>query len=350
MLKQISVNFTPYIYLPPCMHASSLTTTTTTMDIIVATTILAAFLLLVLLLPGRRRGKLPPGPRPWPILGNLPHLGPAPHQTLAAMATNYGPLLGLQLGSIPVVAATSARTAALFLKVHDAKFASRPPNAGSKHIAYNGQDLVFAPYGPRWRALRKICSLHLFSGKALSDFRLVREEEVAALVGSLLRRRADGGDQDVNVVNLSELLNVCTANALGRALMGWRVFEEVGGKDAGEFKEMVVEAMVLAGVFNIGDFIPVLDWFDLQGVVGKMKRLHRRFDVFLGRIVDEHRARCSHRHDDMLSVLMGIQSGDGHGADDGGWEGGLSDTEIKALLLVWTIELSSLYIQPGWNI
>lgn len=304
------------------------------MDILLATTtILAAVLLLVLLLPGRRPSKLPPGPRPWPILGNLPHLGPAPHKTLAAMATTYGPLLGLRLGSVPVVVVASARTAALFFKVHDAKFASRPPNAGSKHIAYNGQDLVFAPYGPRWRTLRKICSLHLFSGKALNDFRHVREEEVTALVGSLLRRRAGGGDQDVNVVNLSELLNVCTANVLGRALMGRRVFEEGGGKEAGEFKDMVVEAMVLAGVFNIGDFIPELDWLDLQGVVRKMKRLHRRFDAFLGRIVDEHRARYSHRHDDMLSALMGIQSGDGDG-DDGGEEGGLSDTEIKAVLLV----------------
>lgn len=326
------------------MHAAHSLTTATTMDILVAaTTILAAVLLLVILLSGRSRSRLPPGPRPWPILGNLPHLGPAPHQTLAAMATTYGPLLGLRLGSVPVVVAASASTAALFLKVHEAKFASRPPSAGSKHIAYNGQDMVFAPYGPRWRALRKVCSLHLFSGKALSDFRHVREEEVAALVGSLLRRAGVGGEASA-VVNLSEQLNVCTANVLGRALMGRRVFEEGGGKEAGDFKGMVVEAMVLAGVFNIGDFIPALDWLDLQGVVGKMKRLHRRFDAFIGLIVDEHRARSSHRHDHMLSVLMGIQSGDGDGE-----EGGLSDTEIKALLLVRTdyIELIIIYKEIG---
>ena len=40
-----------------------------------------------------------------------------------------------------------------------------------------------------------------------------------------------------------------------------------------EFKAMVVELMVLAGVFNIGDFIPFLEWLDLQGVQTKMKRL-----------------------------------------------------------------------------
>ncbi|MBA0563520.1 hypothetical protein Golob_008495, partial [Gossypium lobatum] len=123
----------------------------------------------------RRRLPLPPGPKPWPIIGNLPHMSPVPHQGLAAMAKVYGPLMHLRLGFVDVVVAASASMAAQFLKVHDSNFSSRPPNAGAKYVAYNYQDLVFAPYGPRWRLLRKISSLHLFSGKALDDFRHIRE-------------------------------------------------------------------------------------------------------------------------------------------------------------------------------
>ncbi|KAG6687035.1 hypothetical protein I3842_11G050500 [Carya illinoinensis] len=266
---------------------------------------------------------LPPGPKPWPIIGNLPHMGAVPHHSLAALARNYGPLMHLRLGFVDVVVAASASVASQFLKTHDQNFSSRPPNSGAKYIAYNYQDLVFAPYGPRWRMLRKISSVHLFSGKALDDFRHVRQEEVAVLARAL----ADAGSKPVN---LAQLLNVCTVNALGRVMLGRRMFGDgSGGGDekADEFKSMVVEVMVLAGVFNVGDFIPALEWLDLQGVAAKMKKLHKRFDTFLTAIVEEHKRSDAGQHVDMLSTLISLKE-----SDDG--EGGkLTDTEIKALLL-----------------
>jgi hypothetical protein len=49
----------------------------------------------------QQRKKLPPGPRGWPILGNLPHLtkfGP-PHRSLTTLAAKYGGLMYLRLGT-----------------------------------------------------------------------------------------------------------------------------------------------------------------------------------------------------------------------------------------------------------
>ncbi|GLU12476.1 hypothetical protein SLE2022_291540 [Rubroshorea leprosula] len=274
----------------------------------------------------QHRLPLPPGPKPWPIVGNLPQMGPMPHQNLAAMAKVYGPLMHLKMGFVDVIVAASASVAAQFLKVHDANFSSRPPNAGAKYVAYNYQDLVFAPYGPRWRMLRKISSVHLFSGKALDDYKHVREGEIKVLVRAL----ADAGTKPVN---LAQLLNVCTVNALGRVMLGQRVFGDgTGGADpkADEFKSMVVELMVLAGEMNIGDFIPALEWLDLQGIVAKMKKLHKRFDAFLTTILEEHKVKVRRgggKHTDLLSTLISLQEeADGDG-------GKLTDTEIKALLL-----------------
>ncbi|CAH2040998.1 unnamed protein product, partial [Thlaspi arvense] len=249
----------------------------------------------------RRSLPLPPGPRPWP--------------NIAAMARTYGPLMHLRLGMVHVVVAASASVAAQFLKTHDANFCSRPPNSGAKYMAYNYQDLVFAPYGPRWRMLRKICSVHLFSTKALDDFRHVRQEETARLT------RALAGAGHLKAVNLGQLLGVCTTNALGRVMLGRRVFsdgsEEVDPK-ADEFKQMVVELMVLAGVFNIGDFVPAAS--------RKMKKLHARFDAFLNAIMDEHKLGEGN-HSDLLTTLISLK-------DNADGEGGkLSDVEIKALLL-----------------
>lgn len=141
-----------------------------------ATTAFLYFLLRYLL--HRPSKPLPPGPRPWPLVGNLPHLGKMPHHSIADMARIYGPLMHLKFGLVDVVVAASASVAAQCFKAHDANFSSRPPNSGAKHVAYNYQDLVFAPYGPRWRMLRKISSVHLFSTKALDDFRHVRQVHI----------------------------------------------------------------------------------------------------------------------------------------------------------------------------
>lgn len=129
-------------------------------------------------------------------------------------------------------------------------------------------------------------------------------------------------------------------------MIGRRVFGDVssgGGVDpkADEFKSMVLELMVLAGVFNLGDFIPALDWLDLQGVAAKMKKLHASFDVFLNAILEEHRngsrvgvgggGRVNNENSDLLSTLLSLR--DNADVEEGGR---LSDTEIKALLLVRT--------------
>nr|XP_007138248.1 hypothetical protein PHAVU_009G192400g [Phaseolus vulgaris]ESW10242.1 hypothetical protein PHAVU_009G192400g [Phaseolus vulgaris] len=262
---------------------------------------------------------LPPGPKPWPVVGNFPHMGPVPHHSLAALVQVHGPLMHLRLGFVDMVVAASASVAEQFLKIHDSNFSSRPPNAGAKYIAYNYQDLVFAPYGPRWRLLRKLTSVHLFSGKALDVFRHLREEEVGRLTRNL-------GSSDAKAVNLGQVLNVCTTNALARVMIGRRVFNDGnGGCDprADEFKSMVVELMVLAGVFNIGDFIPSLEWLDLLGVQKKMKKLHKRFDGFLSTIIEEHDTSSNN----LLSILLSLKDL----KDDD--ENHVTHTEIKALLL-----------------
>lgn len=154
---------------------------------------------------------------------------------------------------------------------------------------------------------------------------------------TLARALANAGQTPIK---LGQLLNVCTTNALARVMLGKRVFADgTGGIDpqAEEFKSMVVEMMVVAGVFNIGDFIPALDWMDIQGVAGKMKKLHARFDAFLTSILEEHKRKGIAKtkdHGDLLSTLISLENEE----DDNG--GKLTDTEIKALLLVRLLQLS----------
>ncbi|XP_078430203.1 cytochrome P450 superfamily protein [Wolffia australiana] len=288
--------------------------------LLVGTTVLLALLVqrLLSLLTLSRRAPLPPGPKGWPILGNLPQLGAKPHQTLSSLSRKHGPLFSLHFGSVHVVVAASASVAAAFLKTHDANFSNRPPNSGAEHVAYNYRDMVFAPHGSLWRALRRICSVRLFTAKAMDEFSQVREEEAAELVRALLA----GGS-----VELGQMVNVCAVNALSRAVMGRRVFGNGLGKEAEEFKKMVVELMQVAGVFNVGDFVPWLAWADPQGVVAKMKGLHRRYDELLNSIMKSHEANVG-TGNDLLSSMMGMR---GQPIDKEGTV--ISDVEIKAVLL-----------------
>ncbi|XP_027333259.1 flavonoid 3'-monooxygenase-like [Abrus precatorius] len=265
---------------------------------------------------------LPPGPKPWPVVGNLPHMGHVPHHSLAALAQTHGPLMHLRLGFVDVVVASSASVAEQFFKVHDANFSNRPTNSTIKCLSFNHADLTFATYGPRWRYLRKLCSVHLFSAKAVDDFRLMRQEEVARLTHNL-------ANSSSKAVNLAQLLNVCTTNTLSRVMIGRRIFnDDNGGNDpkANEFKSMVLELMVLLGVFNISDFIPALEWLDLQKMQVKVKKLQERFDAFLTSLIEEHKISKSEKHQDLLSTLLSLKDA----SEDGDK---ITHMEIKALLL-----------------
>lgn len=208
-------------------------------------------------------------------------------------------------------------------------------------MAYNYHDLVFAPYGPRWRMLRKVSAQHLLGPKALDDLRHVREEELTVLARMLYARAARG--DGAGPVSVGVEIHMCLTNALARAMVGRRVFakleeDEEERKKAEEFHAMVVEVMSLAGVFAIGDFIPSLAWADIGGAVKKMKKVHRRYDDFLNKLIAECRTAREEeegggggggkRREDILSVLIGFKE------DGDGREGEISDTHIKALLLV----------------
>jgi len=42
------------------------------------------------------------------------------------------------------------------------------------------------------------------------------------------------------------------------------------------------------GQFNIGDFIPYLEWLDLQGIKRRLKKANERFDAFAEKMIEDH--------------------------------------------------------------
>ncbi|KAF9598745.1 hypothetical protein IFM89_031413 [Coptis chinensis] len=267
--------------------------------------------------------KLPPGPKGWPLVGALPLLGSMPHVALAEMSRKYGPIVYLKLGARGMVVASTPDSARAFLKTLDLNFSNRPTDAGATNLAYNSQDMVFADYGPRWKLLRRLSNLHMLGGKAIEDWAIVRKVEL----GHMLQAMYESSIRGEKVV-VAEMLAFVMANMIGQVILSRRVFV-TKGTESNEFKDMVVELMTSAGLFNIGDFVPSIAWTDFQGIVRGMKRLHKKFDVLLNRMFKEHMKTKHERKEkpDLLDTLM-----DNRDNSEGER---LTDTNIKALLLVF---------------
>nr|POF19144.1 cytochrome p450 [Quercus suber] len=130
----------------------------------------------------KTKKKLPPGPRGFPIFGNLHMLGEFPHKDLHQLAQKHGPIMHLRLGMVPTIVVSSPEAAKLCLKTHDLVFAGRPRNEASKHTSYEQRSLAFSQYGSYWRNLRKMCTLELLCNLKINSFKSMREEELDLLI------------------------------------------------------------------------------------------------------------------------------------------------------------------------
>ncbi|PON37117.1 Cytochrome P, partial [Parasponia andersonii] len=201
----------------------------------------------------KNSGKLPPGPRPLPIIGNLHLLTTLPHRGLRNLAQEYGPIMFLRLGHVPTVVVSSPAVAELFLKRHDTVFASRPKVQASDYVSYGSKGLVFCEYGPYWRNMKKLCMSQLTSATKVESFSGLRREELVSLVEEL--KRVAGTREVVDISGkVKELIEKITYSMiLGRC-----------NDDKYDLKGIIEESLRLVGSFNLADYVPWLGPLDLQ--------------------------------------------------------------------------------------
>ncbi|KAL0359996.1 UNVERIFIED_CONTAM: Trimethyltridecatetraene synthase [Sesamum radiatum] len=268
----------------------------------------------------------PPGPKPWPIIGNLNLVGSIPHQSLHFLSQKYGDIMQLKFGKFPVVVASSPEMAKQFLRVHDTVFASRPALAAGKYTSYNYSDMTWAPYGPFWRQARKIYLSEVFSAKKLESFEHIRIEERRNFLARLYSLSG-------KPVVLRDHLSRYTLSSISRMVLSSKYFSESEDDKCvvklDELQEMLDEWFLLNGVFNIGDWIPGLSFLDVQGYVKRMKALYKKFDRFHNYVIDDHRSRMATEKDfapgDVVDALLQL-------AEDPNLQVKLTRDRIKGLL------------------
>ncbi|KAJ1696594.1 hypothetical protein LUZ63_005106 [Rhynchospora breviuscula] len=249
--------------------------------------------------------RLPPGPWPLPIIGNLHCLiGSLPHRALQDLSQQYGSLLLLQLGETPTVIASSIEASREILTTHDVKFASRPIGPTIRILTGGGKGIAFSSYGEYWRHVRKICIVELLSNKRVQSFRPIREEEVNNLVRNIYASASSG-----QFINLHEVLTMLANDITVKTVIGSKC------KDPDVFVKELDNIVKLASGFSLVDLYPS-SW--LLRLISKRlddaKRCREKVYQFFDGIIRQQRERKSTRGDgvgeDLLSVLLRIHDED----------------------------------------
>lgn len=259
-------------------------------------------LLSFFLLSSFKRKRFPPGPKGWPIIGNLLMMDTLTHRGLAKLAARYGGLVHLRMGFLHMFTVSTPDMAREVLQIQDNIFANRPATMNISYLTYDRADMAFANYGPFWRQMRKISVMKLFSRKRAESWDSVREE-VDDMVKIVVSNTGCS-------VNIGELVFGLTRNIIYRAAFGSLSHE---GQD--EFIKILQEFSKLFGAFNICDFVPGLTWADPQGFMGRLVKARASLDGFIDSIIDEHiekkkSCKIDEGNSDMVYELLDFYSED----------------------------------------
>ncbi|KAJ9539452.1 LOW QUALITY PROTEIN: hypothetical protein OSB04_032185 [Centaurea solstitialis] len=267
---------------------------------------------------GHRNSRLPPGPYPFPIIGNLLKLGDKPHHSFATLSKRYGPLMSLKLGNRTTIAnfptvVSSPNIAKEFFQTHDREFSSRSVPATGQFVDHHKYSMVWLPVGKQWRRLRRISKEYLFSLQCLDGSEGLRAEKMQELVNHVNQCCAHEKE-----VHISAIAFTTTLNILSNFIFSTDFAQYVTSSQ--EFMEVVSALMDAAAKPNLADFFPILKSLDLQGLLRRSNvgmAMGRVWDGIIDQRLQTRSSSSSYDNDitlstnnDVLDLLLNLQMKD----------------------------------------
>ncbi|XP_078163874.1 (+)-piperitol/(+)-sesamin synthase CYP81Q2-like [Carex rostrata] len=270
--------------------------------------------------------KLPPSPPALPFIGHLYLFKKPLHHALARISQKYGPITFLRFGPRPVLVISSRLLAEECFTTHDLALANRPQLPSAKRINENVGIIGIgaANYGPFWRSVRKIAAVELLSAQRLHASSDVRAREVQDMARRLFKSwktccmGSNGSDCPVKKLELKTSLFELSLNVLMITIAGKRFYgdniEDL--EETKRFREAVEEHFALSGASNIEDFVPVLRFLDLNGVMKKKRHLLKQHIEMSKKLIEEHRTNSADTKKTMIAHLLELQRKDPEGYSD----------------------------------
>ncbi|KAJ9539350.1 hypothetical protein OSB04_032083 [Centaurea solstitialis] len=293
-----------------------------------------------------RYSRLPPGPYPFPIVGNLLQLSDKPHQSLAMLSKRYGPLMSLKLGCITTVVISSPDIVKEFFQSHDITFSSRSVRDIARMVDHHDYSIAWLPVGDQWRRLRRVTREYFYSVQHLEASELVLGKKVQELLDHL-----DQCCTHETPINIGVVVFTTTLNIFSNFLFSVDFAQHDSGSSQ-EFKDTIRGLMEVAGKPNLADFFPMLKLFDPQGLLRRANVYAKKMMTIFDKIIDERfhtrstSSSCdgiSSRKNDILESLLKVILKDEYGSfnrnDMKHWFLDLfvAGTDTTATTLEWTM-------------
>ncbi|KAJ9684016.1 hypothetical protein PVL29_016487 [Vitis rotundifolia] len=290
---------------------------------------------------------LPPGPTPWPLVGNLPELftkKPVFRWILGLLEELNTEIACIKLGNVHVIPVISPEIAREFLKKHDAVFASRPITMVSHHLSRGFLTTALSPWGEQWKKMRRIITSEVLKPERHMWLLQKRTEEADNLVRFIYNQckssTTTDNFMDSSVVNVRNTVRQYTGNIVRKMMFSRRYFGE-GRKDGGpgleeeEHVNSLFTSLAYLYAFSPSDYLPCLRVFDLDGHEKMVKEalsiINKHHDPIVDERIIQWRNGEKKEVEDILDVFLTINDTKGKPL--------LSVEEIKAQLIELMIEI-----------
>ncbi|PSR93413.1 (S)-N-methylcoclaurine 3'-hydroxylase [Actinidia chinensis var. chinensis] len=229
----------------------------------------------------KKGSPLPPGPRPWPIVGNIFQLGKSPvHISLANLAQVHGPLMLVKFGTRPIIVGSSPAAAREILQIHDRALSGRHVSNPLQIKGSKIHNLALAfvdSCHDHFKRLKSVYKGELFSSKILDAQTEVRENKI---MGDLV---------------------------------------DFEGKGIGEgLVENIRKYSALGGIPQLADMFPILSGWDLQRYYKKLMDVFEKVCGIWADLIKEQREQRNDGRRDFAKALV---------------ESGFSHNQINAVLM-----------------
>ena len=283
--------------------------------------VVLVYLVVQTLVPQRKStctAPLPPGPTPWPVVGNLPEMllssKPAFQWIHHVLERTGSGIACVKLGGVHVIPITCPNIACEVLKRQDTNFASRPLTFASETFSRGYMGAIMSPYGDQWRKMRRVLSSEIVCPsrhKWLHDKRADEANNLTSYVYNLAGAGSGGAAVDVRHV----ARHYC-GNVVRRLVFGTRYFGEPqpdGGPGPLEVQHVdaVFACLGLVYTFCVSDYLPWLLGLDLDGhekmVREAIEMMTRLPDVLIDERWRQWKSGEKQGLEDFLDVLITLE-------------------------------------------